>query len=78
MTYIVIFVFLALFLFDLPALLRERDWRALGVYAAMSVVAFIYVLRFARGEEVWSPIKAMSLFFEQTLGLNYEMWQGHS
>lgn len=78
MIYAAIAVFIALTLFDLPALIKEKRWRELGVYSAVCTVAFVYLVGYVLGAEVFSPIRELSLFFEKTLGLSYALWQGHS
>ena len=76
MIYAAIFTFLALLGFDLPRLLRERNGREIMVYSILCCITLFYMVQFALGCSVWSPMKELSEIFKK-LGLNYAIWQGH-
>ena len=78
MTIFALLFFAALLCCDLPALLRKGDRRELLAYALVSGVTLVYLMQFAMGAEIFSPIKALSEFVGHTLGLSYELWQGHA
>lgn len=78
MIVIAILIFFVLLLFDLPALVKERDVKRLTFYIALSVITLVYIIQYTLGYDVFSPIKTLSIFVGDTLGLNYENWQGHS
>ena len=78
MIYFAVGFFLFFLLFDLPALIREKARRELLVYAVLSGITLIYLVQYALGLPVFSPIKTLSEFAEKTLKLNYALWQGHS
>lgn len=71
-------IFIVLLLCDLPSLIRKKEKRELAVYLVLSCITLIYITRFVLGKELFSAIEAMSNFVENTLGLSYEFWQGHS
>ena len=73
-----VFLFCGLLVLDLPALLRERRRRELAVYLVLGAVTLLFMVQYAVGVEIFSPIKYVSIFFERVLGLNYELWQGHA
>jgi len=72
-----VFLFCGLLALDLPSLLRERR-RELAVYLVLGAVTLLFMVQYAAGAEIFSPIKYVSIFFERVLGLNYELWQGHA
>lgn len=76
-TAMAVLLFCLLLLADLPALLRERDRRALLVYLALGAVTLLYLVLYVRGMEIFSPIRSLSELIEG-LGLSYANWQGHS
>ena len=79
MIYFAVGIFLIFILLDLPALIREKAPRdELLVYAVLSGITFVYLVQYALGAEVFSPIKELSEFAEKTLKLSYALWQGHS
>ena len=63
---------------DLPALIRDREWRELLIYSIIAALAGIYLVCFVLDIKTFSFIQALSLLTEKTLGLNYELWQGHT
>ena len=78
MIFFAITVFLILLLMDLPALIREKSHKELAVFIVLSGVTLVYFLLYAQGKEPFSPIKSLSRFVEDVLGLSYELWQGHA
>jgi|GEM_PF-4688392 len=76
MIYAAILAFLALLLFDLPRLLRERNARELTVYSVLCCITLLYMVQSALGAPIFSPIRELSEIFK-SLGLNYALWQGH-
>ena len=77
MIYFTILLFLTLLLCDLPALIKKRERKQLWIYSVLSIIVLIYMIRYTIGAEIFSPIKSLSVFV-RNLGLNYELWQGHS
>lgn len=78
MIVLAVVVFALLVLYELPKLVREKKRRELAVYAVLSAITLVYIIRFAAGRGVFSPIKELSRFVGDTLHLSYEIWQGHS
>ena len=78
MSYFLFALFLALLLFDLPNLLRQRNRKQLIAYAILSAITLMYIIGFITEAEVFSFIKVLSEFFDRTLGLNYQSLQGHT
>ena len=77
MTAAAIGVFIIMLLIDLPRMLREKKRRELAVFAFFAVIALVYMLWFAICGEAFSIIRSLSEF-TAGIGLNYELWQGHS
>ena len=77
MIYIWIIIFLVLIFFDLPALIREKNRKELVVYSVLSCLTLIYIIQYALRLDIFSPIKTLSVLVKR-MGLDYELWQGHS
>ena len=78
MTYFLFALFLALVLYELPKLIRQRNHKQLIAYAILSTITLIYIIGFTVDAEVFSFIKTLSEFFDRTLGLNYQALQKHT
>ena len=75
MVFVSLVIFCVLIWIDLPALIKAGDRRELIAYTVLSVITLIYTVSYARGDTVFSPIKSLSTYVKDTLGLDYELWR---
>lgn len=56
--------FLVMLLFDLPALLRERQWRELAIYLALWLPGLLMSSLLTIGFKLPSPVKGIEYIIE--------------
>ena len=76
--FITLVIFLVIAAIDLPVLLKNKNRNELVLYLVIAAITLIYCVPYALDIEVFSPIKLLSEFVGNKLGLNYALWQGHS
>ncbi|AHF09461.1 hypothetical protein DEHRE_04720 [Dehalobacter restrictus DSM 9455] len=71
MIFLLTIAFVAIGLFEIPALVRNKHWRELAVFSVFFVLAFILALLQAADVKIPSPVKGMEYLFKDILKLSY-------
>jgi len=63
--------FIAIGLFEVPALVKNKHWRELTVFSVFFVLAFVLALLQASDVKIPSPVRGLEYFFGEILKLSY-------
>lgn len=72
MIFLLIMVFIAIVLLEVPGLIRKKYWRELTVFSLLLLLAFILSLLQTMGVKIPSPMKGIQYLIKDILHLNYE------
>ncbi len=61
---VVIIIFIIIALFELPLLIKEKQWRELIVFSGLFVFAFIIAILQSIGIDIPNPIKGIISFLK--------------
>jgi hypothetical protein len=71
MIFLLTITFVAIGLFEVPALVRNKHWRELTVFLVFFLLAFILALLQTVGVKIPSPIKGVDHLLRDILKLHY-------
>ncbi|NBJ15499.1 MAG: hypothetical protein FNP40_07960 [Dehalobacter sp. 4CP] len=71
MIFLLTITFVAIGLFEVPALVRNKHWRELTVFSAFFVFAFILAILQAVDVNIPNPIKGIEYLIRDILKMSY-------
>ncbi|AFV06281.1 hypothetical protein DCF50_p2278 [Dehalobacter sp. CF] len=71
MIFLLTITFVAIGLFEVPALVRNKHWRELTVFSVLFVSAFILALLQAADVKIPSPVKGVEYLIKDILKISY-------
>lgn len=71
MMILLILVYAAIYLLQVPSLVREKNWRELIVFSCFLTLAFIFGLLLNIGVKIPSPLKFIQHEIQDPLNLHY-------
>lgn len=72
MIFLLLSVFIGVILFEVPSLIRKKQWRELIVFSILLSIAFVMALLQTIGVKLPNPSKGIDFLVRDILHLNYQ------